>query len=61
MAILDEPEKGSFEISPTITAELNEQGELIGIKIHNASTFIRDSILESVQAKMPGWIGENYS
>ena len=35
-----------FEISPNITAEMNEKGELIGIEIVKASTFIRDSILE---------------
>jgi uncharacterized protein YuzE len=52
LAISDEPESGSIEISPNITAELNAKGELIGIEILNASTFIRDSILESVQAKM---------
>jgi uncharacterized protein YuzE len=52
LAISDEPESGSIELSPNITAELNDKGELIGIEILNASTFIRDSILESVQAKM---------
>ncbi|MCI0618256.1 DUF2283 domain-containing protein [bacterium] len=52
LAISDEPEGGSVEISPNITAELNDKGELIGIEILNASAFIRDSILESVQAKM---------
>jgi uncharacterized protein YuzE len=52
LAISDEPEAGSVEINPNITAELNEKGELIGIEILNASTFIRDSILESVQARM---------
>ena len=52
LTISDENESGSIEVSPNITAELNEKGELIGIEILNASTFIRDSILESVQAKM---------
>lgn len=52
LAVSDEPESGSIEISPNITAELNDKGELIGIEILNASAFIRDSILESVQAKM---------
>lgn len=52
LVISDEPESGSIELSPNITAELNEKGELIGIEILNASAFIRDSILESVQAKM---------
>ena len=45
-------EAGSIELSPNITAELNENGELIGIEILEASSFIRDSILESAQAKM---------
>ena len=39
-------------ISPNITVELNERGELIGIEILQASSFIRDSILEAAQAKM---------
>ncbi len=52
LAITDEPEGGSVEISPDITAELNDKGELIGIEILNASKFIRDAVLESVQAKV---------
>jgi uncharacterized protein YuzE len=48
----DEEEANSVELSPNITAELNEQGELIGIEILQASTFVRDSILEAVQAKL---------
>ena len=52
LALSDEPEGGSVEISPNITAELNDKGELIGIEILNASAFLRDSILESVQAKV---------
>ncbi len=52
LAISDEPEAGSVEVSPNITAELNAEGELIGIEILNASTFIRDSVLDSVQAKV---------
>ena len=43
-----------MEISPDITAELNEGGELIGIEILSASAFLRDSILESAQAKLLG-------
>jgi uncharacterized protein YuzE len=46
------PESGSFELNPNITVELNDKDEMIGIEILNASDFIRDSILESVQAKM---------
>ena len=30
----------------------NEQGELIGIEIMNARAFLRDVILETVQAKL---------
>jgi uncharacterized protein YuzE len=52
LAISDEPEVGSIEVSPNITAELNGKGELIGIEILSASTFIRDSVLDSVQAKV---------
>jgi uncharacterized protein YuzE len=52
LAISDEAEAGSVEVSPNITAELNDEGELIGIEILSASTFIRDSVLESVQAKV---------
>ena len=42
LVISDEPESDSIELSPNITAELNENGELIGIEILNASTFIQD-------------------
>jgi len=48
----DEPEANSVEISPNITAELNDAGELIGIEILHASAFIRDVILESTQGKL---------
>jgi len=52
LTLSDEPEAGSVELSPNITAELNAKGELIGVEILNASAFLRDTILESVQAKM---------
>ncbi|MBF0200420.1 MAG: DUF2283 domain-containing protein [Desulfamplus sp.] len=52
LSISDEKEFDSVEISPDITAELNESGELIGIEILGASTFLRDSILETAQAKL---------
>lgn len=52
LAVSDEPEAGSIEISPNVTAELNAKGELIGIEILNASSYLRDSLLESVQAKV---------
>ena len=52
LVISEEEESNSVELSPNITAELNKNGELIGIEIIEASSFIRDSILESAQAKM---------
>jgi uncharacterized protein YuzE len=50
--ISEEEEASSVELSPNITAELNDRGELIGIEILNASTFVRDAIMEGVQAKV---------
>ena len=52
LVISEEEEANSIEVSPNITAEINEKGELIGIEILNASTFVRDSIMEGVQAKV---------
>ncbi len=48
----EEEEAGSAELSPNITAELNRKGEIIGIEILEASTFVRDTLLESVQARL---------
>ena len=42
LVISDESESDSIEMSPNITAELNETGEFIRIEIFNASTFIQD-------------------
>jgi uncharacterized protein YuzE len=52
LVISEEKEANSVELSPNITAELNKKGELIGIEILNASTFVRDAIMEGVQAKV---------
>ena len=52
LLISEEPESASVEISPNVTAELNAAGELIGVEILNASTYIRDFILESIQGKL---------
>ena len=52
LLISEGEEANSIEVSPNITAELNERGELIGIEILEASTFVRDAILEGVQAKL---------
>lgn len=51
LVISDEPESDSLELSPNITAELNENGELIGIEILKASAFIQDTILDANFAK----------
>ena len=51
LIIGDEPEGRSIEISPNITVELNDKNELIGVEILRASKFLRDSVLESIQAK----------
>lgn len=52
LSISEEVEAGSVEISPNVTAELNQAGELIGVEILDASKYLRDSILESVQGKL---------
>lgn len=52
LVISEEAEANSIELSPNITAELNQKGELIGIEILNASVFLRDAVLEGVQAKV---------
>jgi len=52
LTISDEAEAASLEVSPNITVELNDKGELIGIEILSAGMFIRDSVLESLQAKV---------
>jgi len=52
LAMTDEDEMGSVELSPNITAELNAEGELIGVEILKASIFLRDFILESTQARL---------
>jgi uncharacterized protein YuzE len=50
LVISEEEEANSIEVSPNITAELNKKGELIGIEILNASTFVRDAIMVGVPA-----------
>ncbi len=52
LIVSEEDEASSIELSPNITAELNESGELIGIEILNASTFIQETFMEGVQAKV---------
>jgi uncharacterized protein YuzE len=52
LLISEGEESQTVEISPHITAEVNAQGELIGVEILNASQFLRNFVLESVQAKL---------
>jgi len=52
LVISEDPEASSVELSPNVTAELNDKGELIGIEIIGASTFVRDTIMEGAQAKL---------
>jgi uncharacterized protein YuzE len=47
----DGVEHRSLELGPDITVELDEHDELIGVEILNASTFLRDTVLESIQAR----------
>lgn len=52
LVLSDGPEAQSVELSPNITVELNDKGALIGIEILKASAFLRDTIMESAQAKL---------
>ena len=51
LAVTDEPESRTIELSPDITVELNDRDEMIGVEILHASAFLRDSVLESIQAR----------
>ena len=51
LPIEDGPETRSLELSPNITVELGAEDELIGVEILNASVFLRDAVLESIQAR----------
>lgn len=51
LVLAEGAESRSLELSPNITVELNDKNELIGVEILNASSFLRDAVLESIQAK----------
>ena len=51
LVITDEAEGRSVELNPNITVELNDRNEMIGVEILNASSFLRDAVLDSIQAK----------
>lgn len=50
--IQDGAEESSVELSPNITVELNAKGEIIGVEILHASSYIRDNVLDAVQGKL---------
>ncbi|RKZ92340.1 MAG: DUF2283 domain-containing protein [Candidatus Parabeggiatoa sp. nov. 1] len=52
LAISEGQEANSVELYPNVTAELNDKDELIGLEILEASTFVRDYILETAQVKL---------
>lgn len=52
LLIASGPEHSSFELAPGVTAELDGEGNLIGVEILNAAAFLRDTILESAQARL---------
>lgn len=60
LVISEGDETSSVELSPNITAELNHKGELVGIEILEASAFLRDSVLEGVQAKVLQLAGSSH-
>ena len=45
-------EASSVELSPHVTAELDQDGEIIGIEITDATAYVRDNILESAQGRL---------
>ena len=51
LLLADGEEANSVELSPTITAELNAQSEVIGIEILQASTFVCEVLLELAHAQ----------
>ncbi len=52
LVVSDDKEANSVELSPNITAELNDKGELIGIEVLNASIYLRDFLMETAQARL---------
>ena len=50
LVLAEGEEANSVELSPTMTAELNAHGEVIGIEVLHASTFVRDTLLALAQA-----------
>ncbi len=55
LLVAESPEANSVEISLGVTVELDDTGTVIGIEVLNASSFLRDTLLDTVQAKMGGF------
>ena len=51
LLLADGEEDNSVALSPTITAELNAQGEIIGIEVLQASAFVREALQELAHAQ----------
>lgn len=51
ISLSDGEEVRSIELSPNITVEVDAENQLVGVEILNATSFMRDAVLESVQAK----------
>jgi uncharacterized protein YuzE len=50
LVLAEGDEANSMALSPTMTAELNAQGEVIGIEIVQARTFLRETLGALAQA-----------
>ena len=61
LVITEGPESRSVELSPNITVELNDKNEMIGVETLNASSVLRDAILDSIQAKTLQLIEARYA
>jgi uncharacterized protein YuzE len=44
-------EAGSVEMAPNITVELNGSGDVIGMEILGASTYLRDTVMNTARAQ----------
>lgn len=52
LMVVPGPEAQSIELSPDVTVEMDAKGQILGIEILNASRFMRDSIMDSIQSQM---------
>ena len=52
LVVADGPEAKNVELSPDITVEMDAQGQILGVESVNASQFLRNSIMDSIQGRM---------